>query len=175
MPPYVPFTYSDPFLEFAEERSANLHKLRLRGLFRETIHVHPRYQALEYFNRLDANVIDSDIIECFPDESWTRDWEWDIVIEFRTLGKRFEVYERRTDVASGLYTVCDELGPERVDIWKSLARMHDDYSIYTSLGKVILYLDKKQYVFMYMKHVELYSQDPTEYKYYSVAIPPGGY
>lgn len=162
----VPFERKGNIINFLEERSANEYKLRIRNVRYALTEPTPVFIALNYFNsELGAKVLFSDIASCELVKSWANKDEQDVIVSFTKLGVRYRLYDLRTRSKHTLQKVCDELGPERIEIWKMLFRIFGEGGLYTSLGKVALCRNGKKHSFIYVSDVASYYYSPEKYKF----------
>lgn len=151
--------YHKSLVSSEREKLKNADKIRLRRLPRignRPLHI----AAMRILNHLfNTQLTPDDIVDCQRVPSWSGPEPTDLVITFRDRSVRDYVYNRRTKENRGTMIVCDELGEERLEIWRQLKRKYGSHRVYTHCGAVHLDFGGKYRRFLTLSELKKFQDE----------------
>lgn len=132
----------------------NANKIRLRKLPRLGNRP-PHLAAIQVLNNLfETELTPADIVDCQRVQSWLGQEPTELVVTFVNEDIRNYVYNKRTKENKGFTIICDELGEERLEVWRKLVYKYGLKRVYTYCGAVHLDVGGKCARFLTLRELD---------------------
>lgn len=137
----------------------NVDKIRLRKLPRLGNRP-PHLAAIQVLNNVfETELTPADIADCQRVPSWLGPEPTELVVTFVNEDIRNYVYNKRTKENKGFIMICDELGEERLEVWRKLVQKYGLKRVYTYCGAVHLDVDGKCQRFLTLRELNKFEDN----------------